>query len=87
MTDTSPAGPDGSGGSGYPSSPDCDPKLLDKLKCRAAGLKAQAEYATAHEAELTKARTDYDAARVAYRAARESAKPKCDDLAKQLDKL
>jgi hypothetical protein len=49
---------------------DCDPKLLDHLKCRAVGIQAQADYNKAHEDELTQARTQYDGARSAYSTAR-----------------
>src|SRR6266702_1054832 len=66
---------------------DCDPGLLDHLKCRAAGIQAQADYNKEHEADLTKARADFDGARSAYGAARSAAQPDVDDLRKQLAQL
>jgi hypothetical protein len=63
---------------------DCDPDLLDRLKCRAVGIQAQADYNKTHEDALTKARTQYDGARSAYSAARSTARPDVDDLRKQL---
>ena len=66
---------------------ECDPGLLDHLKCRAAGIQAQADYNKAHEDDLTKARADYDGARSAYGAARSAAQPKVDDLRKQLSQV
>jgi hypothetical protein len=87
MTENAPAAPDGSGGTGYPPPPDCKPDLLDKLKCKAAGVKAQAEYNTAHDAELTKARSDFDTARVQYRTVRTAATKTYEELGTQLEKL
>lgn len=66
---------------------DCNPELLDNLKCRATGIQAQADYNKAHEDELTQARTQYDGARSAYGLARSTAKPDVDDLAKQLNQV
>jgi hypothetical protein len=66
---------------------DCDPELLDHLKCRAAGIQAQADYNKAHEDDLTKARADFDGARSAYGAARSAAQPEVDDLGKQLGQV
>jgi hypothetical protein len=63
---------------------ECDPDLLDDLKCRAVGIQAQADYNKAHEDELTAARAQYDGARSAYGAARSAAQPDVDDLGKQL---
>jgi hypothetical protein len=87
MTETIPATPDESGGSSYPSDPACDPKLLDRLKCKAEGVQAQADYAKAQADGLKKARDDYEQARIDYRAAREKAKPTAKDLGKQLEKV
>src|SRR5271165_2588549 len=66
---------------------DCDPELLDHLKCRAVGIQAQADYNKAHEDDLTTARTQYDGARSAYGTARSTAQPDVDDLGKQLAQL
>ncbi len=66
---------------------DCDPELLDDLKCRAVGIQAQADYNKAHEDTLTQARTQYDGARSAYGSARSAAKPDVDDLCKQLGQV
>jgi hypothetical protein len=67
--------------------PDCDPGLLDELKCRAMGIQAQAEYNALKMEELTKARTQFDAARSAYSAARTAATPTVQDLRQQLGQV
>jgi hypothetical protein len=66
---------------------DCDPELLDNLKCKAVGIQAQADYNKAHEDALTQARTQYDGARSAYTSARSAAKPDVDDLGKQISQV
>jgi hypothetical protein len=66
---------------------DCDPGLLDHLKCRAKGIQAQADYNKAHETELDEARKQYDSARGGYNAARKAGRPDEDDLRKQLDQM
>jgi hypothetical protein len=66
---------------------DCDPGLLDHLKCDAQGIKAQADYNTAHLAELDDARTKYDNARHAYSEARRAAHPVVEDTAKQIEQI
>ena len=64
--------------------PDCDPSLLDDLKCRAKGIQAQAEYNAQKMEELTQARTQFDSARSAYSAARTAAAPIVQELRHQL---
>jgi enamine deaminase RidA (YjgF/YER057c/UK114 family) len=64
----------GHGGSGG-ACDDCDPDLLDALKCRAKGLQARADYNTAHLQALVTAREQYEGARAAYSAARAAATP------------
>src|SRR4051794_36539558 len=76
-------GPEGQDGRGTPSA-DCDPDLLDHLKCRGKGIQAQADYNKAHEDAATQARTQYDGARSAYGTARTAARPDVDDLRKQI---
>jgi len=66
---------------------DCDPGLLDHLKCRAKGIQAQADYNKAHETELDDARKLYDSARSSYNEARKAARPDEDDLGKQLNQM
>ena len=58
---------------------DCDPKLLDKLKCHADGVKAENDYNQAKLKDLETARTSYDDARHKYVEARRAAKPKVED--------
>lgn len=67
--------------------PDCDPDLLDELKCRAQGIDAQAKYNDAHISALTNARTQYDAARSAYSAARNAAAPTVHEVRQQLTQV
>lgn len=64
--------------------PDCDPSLLDDLRCRAKGIQAEAEYNAQKMDELTQARTQYDGARSAYSAARTAAAPTVQELRHQL---
>ena len=64
--------------------PDCDPSLLDDLKCQAKGIQAQAEYNAQKMEELTQARTQFDSARSAYSAARTAAAPTVQELRHQL---
>jgi hypothetical protein len=66
---------------------DCDPELLDHLKCKAVGIQAQADYNKDHKDALTEARTQYDGARSAYTSARSEAKPDVEDLGKQLNQV
>lgn len=66
---------------------DCDPELLDNLKCKAVGIQAQADYNKAHEDALTQARTQYDGARGAYTSARSAARPNVEELGKQLNQV
>lgn len=64
--------------------PDCDPGLLDRLKCRAKGIEAEAAYNAKTMDELTQARAQFDAARSAYSAARVAAAPAVQELRHQL---
>ena len=59
---------------------DCDPKLLDHLKCRAKGIKAQSDYNDATLKQLDDDRTAYDGARHNYNEARKTAKPVIERL-------
>lgn len=63
---------------------ECDPGLLDELRCRARGVQAEADYHAQKLDELTQARTRYDAARAAYGAARDTAAPTVAQLREQL---
>jgi hypothetical protein len=75
MTDsTQTRRPHGHGGGGD-SCRDCDPDLLDAIKCRAKGLQARADYNAQHLAALDKAREQYEGSRAAYTAARTAATP------------
>lgn len=58
---------------------DCDPSLLDKLKCHADGVKAENDYNQEKLKDLETARTSYDDARHKYVEARRAAKPKVED--------
>jgi hypothetical protein len=64
--------------------PDCNPTLLDDLKCKAQGVAAQAAYNAAHMDALTQARAAYDAARSAYGKARTTAAPTVAEVRHQL---
>jgi len=80
------AGAVGTEGRGTPCA-DCDPDLLDHLKCRGKGIQAQADYNKAHEDAMSQARTKYDGARSTYGTARSAARPDVDDLRKQLTQV
>src|SRR5437870_5318822 len=67
--------------------PDCDPGLLDELKCRAKGIEAQAAYNALKMDELTQARTQFDTARSAYSTARATAAPAVQELRHQLTQV
>lgn len=64
--------------------PDCNPKLLDDLRCKAQGVAAQAAYNAAHMDALSAARAAYDAARSAYGKARTTAAPTVAEVRHQL---
>ena len=66
---------------------DCDPDLLDDLKCKAKGIEKQAEYNAAHGQELDDARAAYLTARAAYNTARGAAEPLVADAHRQLEEL
>ncbi|GAA0603194.1 hypothetical protein GCM10010174_19400 [Kutzneria viridogrisea] len=61
----------------------CRPEIVDCLACKAAGIKAQAEYNAAQLPALEKARTDYDKIRTDYRDARHSVALEVADLRHQ----
>ncbi len=66
---------------------DCDPGLLDDLKCQAAGIQQQADYNAAHGPELDGARTAFAAARGAYNEVRGKAEPLVAKARHQLEEL
>jgi hypothetical protein len=68
-------------------SPDCDPGLLDDVRCRAKGIEAEAAYNAQHMEELTQARAQYDTARSAYSTARNAAAHTVQDLRQQLAQI
>jgi hypothetical protein len=70
-----------------PARPGCDPDLLDSIPCEAKGIEARAQYNKDHEAALTQARAQYDAARDAYAKARAAAGPLVAAARQQLEKL
>jgi hypothetical protein len=70
-----------------PDCPDCDPDLIDDLKCQAEGIAAQAAYNAASQPELQTASADYATARSAYRTARAEARPEVQDLRHQVKQL
>lgn len=84
MTDSTqsrrPHAPGGDAG----SCRECDPDLLDGIKCRAMGVQARADYNTAHLEALGTARDQYDGARAAYSAARTAATPLVDQVKSDL---
>src|SRR5271154_587822 len=66
---------------------DCDPGLLDDLKCKAQGIAKQAEYNAAHGQELDTARAAYMTARAAYNTVRGAAEPLVAEAHRQLEEL
>lgn len=62
----------------------CDPQLISELACRSRGVAAQAEYDKTYQDALTKAQVDYDAARKAYREARQTVGLQVQDLRHQI---
>ncbi len=70
-----------------PPPAECDPKVLDDMRCEAKGIAAQAEYNASKLTALDTARTQYEGARKAYSEAREAATPLVEAAGKQLDKL
>ena len=81
----------------YPERPDgpgktsgceeCDPDLIDELKCHAQGIAAQAAYNATSQPELETARTQYDTTRKAYREARSGVALEVQDLRHQIKHL
>jgi hypothetical protein len=67
-------------GCGSSGTSDCDPELLDTLKCRVEGVAAQAAYDAAAKADLDAARDAYPQVRTDYRAARANAVQEVADL-------
>ena len=66
---------------------DCDPKLLDRLTCRAQGTKAKADYDAQTMGPLSEARALFEKAGPDYAHARETAVPVVQDLRHQLEHL
>jgi hypothetical protein len=66
---------------------DCDPSLIDGLKCRAEGIAKQAEYNAVSQPELQAARTQYDVTRKAYRTQRNSIALEVQDMRHQVKHL
>jgi hypothetical protein len=64
-----------------------DPGLIDELKCRAAGIKAQAAYNDEQAPGLDDARTRFETARTDYNSARGDAAPKVDKAREDLEGL
>ena len=79
----------------YPEEPECPPPPetsccepgVDDLKCVAAGDKAKAVYNDTFEADLAKAKIDYEATRKAYRTEQHDAAPIVQDLENQIRHL
>jgi hypothetical protein len=59
---------------------ECDPDLIDELKCHAQGIAAQAAYNATSQPDLETARTQYDTTRKAYREARSGVVLEVQDL-------
>lgn len=66
---------------------ECDPEIVDCLKCKAEGIQAQADYNAAHLPDLSTARTNYDKTRVDYRDARHAVALDLQDLRHQIKHL
>jgi hypothetical protein len=66
---------------------DCDPALIDRLKCQAEGIKAQAQYNATSQEALGAARTQYDTTRKAYRDKRNEIVLEVQDLRHQIKHL
>jgi hypothetical protein len=78
---------DGCGCHEPPENPDCDPDLIDQLKCQAEGIAAQAKYNEQTQPILKQASEDYAKARSDYRAARAKAALEVQDLRHQAKQL
>lgn len=66
---------------------ECDPEIVDCLKCTAAGIQAQADYNTEHLPDINTARTNYDKTRTAYRDARHAVALDVQDVRHQIKHL
>lgn len=66
---------------------ECDPEIVDCLKCKAAGIQAQANYNAGHLPELDTGRTNYDKARSDYRDARHGVALDVQDMRHQIKHL
>ena len=78
---------DGCGCHEPPENPDCDPDLIDKLKCEAEGIAAQAKYNEQTQPVLAQASDDYAKARGDYRTARAAATVQVQDLRHEVRQL
>lgn len=66
---------------------ECDPEIVDCLKCKAEGTQAEADYNAVHLPDLSTARTTYDTARTAYRDARHAVALDVQDMRHQAKHL
>lgn len=67
--------------------PNCDPKLIDDLTCKASGVAAQAAYNATYQKELDKAKADYDTTRKDYRTKRHDGFLQVQDMRHQIKHL
>jgi hypothetical protein len=65
----------------------CDPKVIDEVSCRAAGVAKQAEYDKTYTDALETAKTTYDEVRKKYRASRQAAALPAKELRHQIKHL
>jgi hypothetical protein len=80
---TKPAPPDDS-----TSEPEaCDPKVIDEVACRAAGVAKQAEYDKTYTDALAEARKTYDEVRKKYRKSRQDAARPAKELRHEIKRL
>jgi len=66
---------------------ECDPELIDVLKCKSKGIEAQAKYNAEHQADLDKAQTDYIQTRKDYRTKRCDVALQVQDMRHQIKHL
>ncbi len=78
---------DGCGCHEPPECADCDPDLIDELKCQAEGTAAQAAYNAASQPALQQARLDYATTRTAYRTSRAAATLEVEELQHKVKQL
>ena len=76
-----------SGGRSSSRCDECDPGLIDELKCEAQGIAARAAYNAEIQPDLETARGQYDTTRKAYREARSGAALQVQDLRHQIKHL